>query len=133
MGSWFLSLNKPKKWKCIWGKMHESVRRPYCRSFDQNQYFKMSFNNFKFKRWKLDVLIFDFKPRMYTFTMFSPSIFYSYFKMWADSLPNKFLCVEKNQRFLLNVGVLSPNLFPARQVSEIILNEYSRNSENALF
>jgi hypothetical protein len=53
------------------------------------------------------------------------------------SLPNKFLCVEKNQRFLLNLDVLSPNLFlrflPTRQVPEIILNEYSRNTANALF
>jgi hypothetical protein len=45
------------------------------------------------------------------------------------------LCAEKNQRFLLNFGALSPNLFLdlARQVPEIILNEYSKNIENALF
>jgi hypothetical protein len=53
------------------------------------------------------------------------------------SLPNKFLCVEKNQRFLLNFDALGPNLFlrflPTRQVPEIILNEYSRNTANALF
>jgi hypothetical protein len=34
---------------------------------------------------------------------------------------------------LLNFGALSLNLFPARQVPEIMLNEYSRNTENASF
>jgi hypothetical protein len=40
------------------------------------------------------------------------------------------------QQFLLNFGALQSEsvfrFFPARQVSEIILNEYSRNTENAL-
>jgi hypothetical protein len=48
----------------------------------------------------------------------------------------KISCFKKNQQFLLNFGALSPNLFLdflARQAPEIILNEYSRNTENALF
>jgi hypothetical protein len=44
-----------------------------------------------------------------------------------QQIMKKFLSFEKNQRFLLNFGALSANLFlkifPARQVSEIILNE----------
>jgi hypothetical protein len=49
---------------------------------------------------------------------------------------HKFVCVEKNQRCLRIFGALSPNLFlkflPARQAPEIILNESSKNTENAL-
>jgi hypothetical protein len=56
------------------------------------------------------------------------------FRRWIDNrwkiigmiynmLPHKFFCVEKNQRFLLNFSAMSPNQF---------LNEYSRNTENAL-
>jgi hypothetical protein len=41
---------------------------------------------------------------------------------------NEFVFFEKNQRFLLNFGALSPNLFLG-QVPEIIL----RNTEIALF
>jgi hypothetical protein len=43
---------------------------------------------------------------------------------------------EKNQRILLNCGALSTNLFlkffSARQLSEIFLNESSKNTENDL-
>jgi hypothetical protein len=54
-------------------------------------------------------------------------------KIITQQIMNKFVCVEKNQRFLLNYGALSPDkFFPARQVTDIILNEYSRNTENAL-
>jgi hypothetical protein len=49
---------------------------------------------------------------------------------------NKFLFFEKNLRFLLNFGALTPNLFlrlfPAPQVSEIILIESSKTTQNAL-
>jgi hypothetical protein len=43
--------------------------------------------------------------------------------------------LKKNQRFLLNLGALSPSLFLdfSQHVTDIILNEYSRNTENALF
>jgi hypothetical protein len=47
-----------------------------------------------------------------------------------------FVCVEKDQRCLRIFDVLSPNLFlkflQSRQVPEIILNESSKNTENAL-
>jgi hypothetical protein len=48
------------------------------------------------------------------------------------------LCVEKNQRFLLNFGALCPlsksvfKFFPVNQVLEIILNESSKNTEMPL-
>jgi hypothetical protein len=42
--------------------------------------------------------------------------------------------LKKNQRFLLNLGALSLSLFLdfSQHVTDIILNEYSRNTENAL-
>jgi hypothetical protein len=52
----------------------------------------------------------------------------------TQQIINKYLCVEKNQRFLLNIGALNPSLFSnfSHQVPEVILNEYSKNTENAL-
>jgi hypothetical protein len=47
------------------------------------------------------------------------------------------LCVEKYQQFLINFGALSLNLFlnfcQHVRYLEIILNSYSRNTENAHF
>jgi hypothetical protein len=45
---------------------------------------------------------------------------------------NKLLSFENNQQFLLNFGALSPRFFSGRQVPEIIRNESSKNTENAL-
>jgi hypothetical protein len=48
------------------------------------------------------------------------------------SLHNTILSFEKNQRFLFYFGALIPNLFPARQVPEIIFNESSKNTDDSL-
>jgi hypothetical protein len=46
---------------------------------------------------------------------------------------NKFVCVEKNQPIWCAESESVFRIFPAHQFPEIILNEYLRNTENAIF
>jgi NADH:ubiquinone oxidoreductase subunit 5 (subunit L)/multisubunit Na+/H+ antiporter MnhA subunit len=70
------------------------------------------------------------------FNTFKPSIKFWCLEIWKNWCLEKKESFEKNQRFLLNFGALSPNLvfkfFSARQVSEIFLNKSSKKTENAL-
>jgi hypothetical protein len=45
---------------------------------------------------------------------------------------NKFLSFKRNSRFKLNFGISLFRFFPARQAPDIIFNESSNNTENAL-
>jgi hypothetical protein len=63
-------------------RMLLSCRPTNSRPFGQNQCFKLNFNESKFKKWKLNVFIFDIKLRMQT--IFKSRQFYSYFKVVAD-------------------------------------------------
>jgi hypothetical protein len=60
----------------------------------------------------------------------------SFFIFHPITQPNTIFSFEKNHRFLHNFGALSPNPFldfpQTRQVSEITLNESSKNTQTAL-